>query len=135
MSTNIDVRSGSYLALQLRGATLADGVANTTIQDTITVPVDAELVAVYGASDDVTVVAAGTDPSVDVFHNRATPATVLSAAVVLAADDTSYAGTVSIASFKAGDILTLRCVTGSSSGALVLPTVTLLFKVEPPALA
>ncbi len=132
MSTNIDVRKGAYLVVKMTGATLAHGVAETTAYDTFVMPVDGTLVSANAIANSYTAVSAGTDPTINVYKNGATgPLTK----VPLATAAVAAAGTILDPKFKAGDLLTLVCTTGASTGAMELPTLVLLFEVEQPALA
>jgi hypothetical protein len=121
------------LKLGVPGSTgLGNSVALTTVQDQVVCPVDGRIVSVkcVGLGK-----AGTTDPTMDIYKNGAT---ILSAVMTIAANATTYTGTIaggvtgtaaqtlSGVKVAVGDIITLRCFTHATGGQLITPSMTVM---------
>jgi hypothetical protein len=117
---------------------LGTSVANTTVQDVMPIPFACKLRAVKA----IGLGKAGTaHPTLDLFKGSAS---ILSAVMTIAANDTVYSGTLAsgteyteVASsggtaLAAGNILSLRAVTHATGGAIITPTLSMKFKSMAP---
>ncbi len=96
-------------------AAIADGVVVGTVQDRKYINRPFRVKGVYGLAS---AIAGATDPSYDVYTG-ATPATVLSAPVVLDTANAAYAGVVASPTVvHAAGIVSLRAITGATTGAI-----------------
>lgn len=98
-----------------------------TIQGGLPIPIaSAKISAVYAYCTDHT---DGTNPTVDVYSS-ALGATVLSAPITIAADNTAYAGTVSVTSARSlAEVLQIRCTVDNTKIMKDL-NVVILLKVQ-----
>lgn len=106
---------------------IANNVANTVKQAPIILPFDKNVIKKVLFACHAK--AGGTDPTLDIFDEGiAVPATILSAAVTLAAADTIYEGTLGAGkgTYLAKRLLSVRAVTEAVAGAITNGTVTLV---------
>lgn len=128
--------SGKYFIqkLSLPGDTgLSNGVAETTIQDHFIVPCDCEFV--YGCCIGRDKAGIGSDPEITIYNNT----TKIATNVTIAANNTVYDITPATAStgsqtkhrgdrLTAGSVVSMRCNTAATAGAIKTPAATLLFR-------
>ncbi|MFO7902304.1 MAG: hypothetical protein R6U98_06580 [Pirellulaceae bacterium] len=104
------------------------GAVVGTIQAVVPIPCDCTLEAVYMCC---VTVAGAPAPTADIYDESiATPATILTGAVTLAAGNTTYNAGIASDDFSAGDHLSLRCVTAGAGGSITGLTATLLFRTK-----
>jgi hypothetical protein len=117
---------------------LGASVGNTAIQDIMVVPFACKLRSVKAIGLGK---AGSADPTLDLFKSTAS---IMSAVMTIAANDTVYSGSLAsgteyteVASsggtvLAADDVLSMRAVTGASTGAIITPTLTMKFKSMAP---
>jgi hypothetical protein len=113
----------AYVTMETVASTSGD--TDASIQARTVVPYAGTIAAVYVTAGTVTTT--GGAPTVDVWNQTGTPASVLSAAITMATANTAVGGTVSVPTVAANDILTLRFTVGATA-ALAMTKVTLAIK-------
>jgi hypothetical protein len=117
--------SQDYEYITLEKIASTSDVAETVIQASRVIPHAGTIAAVSVTAGTVTTT--GGAPTVDVWNQTGTPASVLSAAIAMATANASVGGTVAAPTVAANDILTARFVAGATA-ALAMTKVTLAIK-------